>query len=99
MWDPRDPHVLLVVRRHDRGPLLAAANVSDSVRRVTADVLAWLGLSPDDLVDRLSGLPPQMRDGDVLLPPYAAAWLTARDPDTASAASAQRTQHVQTVQR
>ena len=29
VWDPRDPGVLLVVRRHPSGPLLAACNATD----------------------------------------------------------------------
>ena len=34
VWDPRDPGVLLVVRRGPDGPLLLAANVTDEERWV-----------------------------------------------------------------
>lgn len=75
VWDPRDPRVLLVVRRHPRGPLLAAANASGEEAWVAADVLHWLGLHTDGLRDALTGAPPALHDGAVRLDPYAAAWL------------------------
>jgi amylosucrase len=78
VWDPRDPGVLLVVRRHFHGPLLAAANMTARDAVVAGDALAWLGLDPDDLVDHLTGRAPHVRDGEVVLEPYAAVWLTAR---------------------
>ena len=80
VWDPRDEGVLLVVRRHQDGPLLAAANVTGEERVVTGDVLAWLGLSADHLVDQLTGRAPLTREGDVVLPAYSPAWLVAGPP-------------------
>ncbi len=77
VWDPRDPRVLLVVRRHPDGPLLAAHNVSGEEAWVAADVLLWLGLDPTDLRDALTGAPPAVHDGAVRLVPYGAAWLHA----------------------
>ena len=77
IWDPRDPRVLLVVRRHPDGPLLAAHNVSGEEAWVAADVLLWLGLDPDGLRDALTGAAPPVHDGAVRLAPYAAAWLHA----------------------
>jgi amylosucrase len=79
IWDPRDPGVLLVVRRHPRGPLLCAANVTGEERQVAADVLHWLGLHAAGLVDALTGDRPHLVDGAVRLPPYAAAWLHVDD--------------------
>ncbi|CAM3552971.1 alpha-amylase family protein [Nocardioides zeicaulis] len=75
VWDPRDPRVLLVVRRHHDGPLLAAHNVSAEEAWVAADVLQWLGLPVDGLRDALTGRAPEVRDGAVRLAPYASAWL------------------------
>jgi amylosucrase len=75
VWDPRDPGVLLVVRRHPTGPLLAAYNVTGEEARVDADVLHWLGLQTDDVRDAISGTAPSMHEGAVRLDPYAAAWL------------------------
>lgn len=75
VWDPRDPRVLLVVRRHPRGPLLAAANASGEEAWVASDVLHWLGLHTDGLRDALTGAPPELHDGAVRLAPYAAVWL------------------------
>ena len=77
VWDPRDPGVLLVVRRSPHGPLLAAANMTDRPARVPSDVFHWLGMAAGDLHDHLTGGPPTF-DGDAIaLAPYAAAWLTA----------------------
>ncbi len=75
VWDPRDPRVLLVVRRHPAGPLLAAFNVTGEEARVDADVLHWLGLHTDGLRDAISGTAPPMHEGAIPLEPYAAVWL------------------------
>ncbi len=77
IWDPRDPGVLLVVRKHPDGPMLCAANVTPEPRQVAADVLHWLGLHVDGLRDALTGAPPPLVDGAVPLAPYQAAWLVA----------------------
>ena len=77
VWDPRDPGVLLVVRRHESTPLLAAFNVTAEARPVARDVLQWLGLDPTRLVDHLTGTAPITYDGEVVLPAYGAVWLTA----------------------
>lgn len=86
VWDPRDPGVLLVVRRHPDGPLLAAANVTDREAWVAADVLHWLGLHPGGLegglVDALTGRAPGLHDGAVRLEPYASVWLHAAPSPT-----------------
>lgn len=75
VWDPRDHRVLLVVRRHVDGPLLAAHNVTDEEAWVAADVLHWLGLHVPGLRDALTGAAPDLHDGAVRLGPYASAWL------------------------
>lgn len=75
VWDPRDPRVLLVVRRHPQGPLLAAFNASGEEAWVDADVLHWLGLHTAGLTDALTGAAPDLREGAVRLAPWAAAWL------------------------
>ncbi|MEO6512659.1 MAG: alpha-amylase family protein [Nocardioides sp.] len=77
IWDPRDPAVLLVVRRSEHGPLLAAANVSDRPARVPSDVFYWLGMAAGDLHDHLTGERPRFEGDAIALAPYAAAWLTA----------------------
>ncbi len=74
--DPHDPGVLLVLRRHPLGPMLAAYNVADSPRTVPFQVLHDVGLDPTAVVDRISGAAPTLWDGAVQLPPYAAVWLT-----------------------
>jgi amylosucrase len=79
IWDPRDPGVLLVVRRHPAGPLLGAYNVTGEHRWVDADALHWLGLHTAGLYDAISGIAPDQHDGSVRLAPYAAAWLYDRD--------------------
>ncbi len=75
VWDPRDDGVLLVVRRHPDGPLLGAYNVTGREAWVAADVLHWLGLHVDGLVDAITGTAPPMHEGAVRLEPYAAMWL------------------------
>jgi amylosucrase len=75
VWDPRDPRVLLVVRRHADGPLLAAVNVSDEEAWIDADVLHWLGLHVPGLLDALTGTAPTLEEGAVRLEPWTAAWL------------------------
>jgi len=78
IWDPRDPGVLLVVRRGPDGPLLGAYNMTGRPAVVPGEVFMWLGLPRDDLLDHLAGRPPEVRDDAVHLAPYAAAWLTQR---------------------
>ncbi len=77
--EPRDPGVLLVLRRHPLGPMLGCYNVTDGPRHVPVEVLHEVGLDPARLHDRLTGLSPQVRGGAVALPAYGAAWLTAPD--------------------
>jgi amylosucrase len=77
-WDPRDPGVLLVVRRAPEGPLLMAANVTAEERWVADDVLHWLGLHTEGLHDALAGSTPDLRLGAVRLAPYQVAWLYDR---------------------
>ena len=77
VWDPRDPGVLLVVRRHAGGPLLAAFNMTDQPRSVDSDVLHWLGLHTPGLRDALTGQAPRLEHGSVPLAPHQAAWLVA----------------------
>ena len=79
IWDPRDPGVLLVVRRHPVGPLLGAYNVTGKERWVAADVLHWLGMHTAGSHDAIADLAPELHDGAVRLAPYAAAWLHDRD--------------------
>ncbi len=76
VWDVRDPGVLLLVRRHPQGQLLGAYNVTDDARSVPGEVLAWLGLGSAELVDHVTGAAPARAGDDVLLEPYAAAWIT-----------------------
>ncbi|QZY30833.1 alpha-amylase family protein [Nocardioides coralli] len=75
VWDPRDPGVLLVVRRAEQGPLLVAANMTAEQRWVADDVLHWLGLHTEGLVDAITGDRPELRSGAVPLAPYACVWL------------------------
>ena len=79
VWDPRDPGVLLVVRRHPAGPLLAAFNMTGEEAWVAADVLSWLGLHTAGLHDAIAGAAPELHDGAVRLAAYGTAWLHDRD--------------------
>ena len=84
VWEPRDPGVLLVVRRSPQGPLLMAANVTDEERWVGDDVLHWLGLHTDGLHDALGDAAPALRLGSVRLAPYQVAWLYDRQASAVS---------------
>jgi amylosucrase len=77
IWDPRDPGVLLVVRRSPAGPLLAASNMTDRPASVPSDVFHWLGMAAGDLHDHLAGERPRFDGGAIALAPYATAWITA----------------------
>jgi amylosucrase len=77
VWDPRDPGVLLVVRRSPHGPLLAAANMTDQVAHVPSEVFYWLGMPGGELHDHLTGDRPTFDGDSIALRPYAAAWLSA----------------------
>ena len=70
--DRDEPQLLLVVRRHPLGPLLAAYNLTERPAFVPADVMRDVGLGRT--VDRLSG---RTVDGEagVALDPYGAVWL------------------------
>jgi amylosucrase len=69
-----NPSVLAVLRRHAAGDLVQIYNVSADWQRIDDAVLGTLRLA--ELVDRLSGDAPQREDGQIVLPPYAALWLT-----------------------
>lgn len=74
---PDDPGVLLVVRRHPVGTLLAAANVTGDWRPVTGARLRELGLAT--ATDALTGdeVAPG-EDDNLWLAPWRAVWLVAR---------------------
>ncbi len=74
--DPRDPGVFLVARRHPRGALLGAYNVTPEDRHVPLEVLRSLGIDPAAAVDHLAGAPPLVRDEGMQLAPYRCAWVT-----------------------
>jgi amylosucrase len=70
-----NPAVLAVVRRHAAGDLVQLYNVSEEWQRVPTWVLGTLAGRP--VVDRLEGDVPRVEDAHLVLPPYAALWLTA----------------------
>jgi amylosucrase len=75
--EPRDPGVLLVLRRHPLGPMLGAYNVTDGPRPLPLEVLRTVGLDPETVVDRLRGEPLTVRGDTLTLAAYDAVWLTA----------------------
>jgi amylosucrase len=70
-----NPSVLAVVRRHAAGDLVQLYNVSEEWQRVPVRVLGTLAGAP--VVDRLGDETPRVEDHHLVLPPYAALWLTA----------------------
>ena len=73
--EPRNAGVFHVLRRHPLGPMLALHNVTDRPQSVGLDLLHEVGL-PSRPHDHVSGGPAAVRDGGVVLAPYAVAWLT-----------------------
>jgi len=71
-----NPAILGVVRRHAAGDLVQLYNVGEDWQRCDPWVLGTL--RDRDLVEHLAGDVPRLEDGQLVLPPYAAAWLTAR---------------------
>ena len=71
-----NPAVLAVVRRHAAGDLVQLYNVSEEWQRVPTWVLGTL--AGRAVVDRLEGGTPRVEDDHLVLPPYAALWLTAQ---------------------
>lgn len=70
-----NPSVLAVVRRHAAGDLVQLYNVSEEWQRVPTWVLGTLDGAA--VVDRLGDETPRVEDQHLVLPPYAAVWLTA----------------------
>ena len=77
---PRDPGVLLVLRRHPLGPMLGAYNVTDRPGEVPTSLLHDLGLG-DHPLDHVSGATLPLDGAPTLrLPPYTPLWLTHVSP-------------------
>ena len=68
------PSVLAVLRRHAAGDLVQLYNVSGDWQRIDDGVLG--SLRHTAVVDRLSGDSPLREDGQIVLEPYSALWLT-----------------------
>jgi len=71
-----NPAVLAVLRRHAAGDLVQLYNVSEDWQRCDSGVLG--SLRDGELVEHLGGDVPRIEDWRLVLPPYAAVWLTAR---------------------
>jgi len=68
------PAVLAVLRRHAAGDLVQLYNVSGDWQRIDDAVLG--SIRHTAVVDALSGDAPLREDGQIVLEPYAALWLT-----------------------
>ena len=68
--------VLAVVRSHAAGDLVQVYNASPDWQR--CDTFALGPLLGRPVVDRLSGEAPEIEGNQLVLPPYAALWLTGR---------------------
>jgi amylosucrase len=71
-----NPSVVAVLRRHAAGDLVQLYNVSEEWQRCDPRVLGLL--ADRELVEHLDGEVPRIEDWQLVLPPYAAVWLTAR---------------------
>jgi amylosucrase len=73
--DLQQPQLFAFLRRHPLGPLLAVHNVTEQPQHVSPVALDLVG--HDRPVDRISGRPARVEQGQVALDPYQAVWLTA----------------------
>ncbi|MFC6237035.1 alpha-amylase family protein [Longivirga aurantiaca] len=71
-----NPSVLAVQRRHAAGDLVQLYNFSGDWQRIDDSALG--SIRHTDVVDHLTGGTPLREDGQVVLEPYAALWLTTR---------------------
>jgi amylosucrase len=71
-----NPAVVAVLRRHAAGDLVQLYNVSEDWQRCDPSVLG--SLRDHELVEHLTGDVPRVEDWQLVLPPYAAVWLSAR---------------------
>ena len=71
-----NPSVVAVLRRHAAGDLVQLYNVSEEWQRCDPRVLG--SLLDRELAEHLEGEVPRIEDGQLVLPPYAAVWLTTR---------------------
>jgi len=62
-----------IARRAPTGPVLCLFNFSEAPQRVAVDGLRAEGA--ERLVDILTGAEPELAEGALVLPPYAALWL------------------------
>jgi len=69
-----NPSVLAVVRRHAAGDLVQLYNFSGDWQRIDDSALGTIRHTA--VVDHLTGGSPMREDGQVVLDPYAALWLT-----------------------
>jgi len=70
-----NPAVVAVLRRHAAGDLVQLYNVSEEWQRCDPSVLG--SLRDRELVEHLAGDVPRVEDWQLVLPPYAAVWLSA----------------------
>jgi amylosucrase len=73
--DLQMPQLFAFLRRHPLGTLVAVHNVTEQPQRVSPMALYLVG--HDHPVDRLTGRPARVDQGQVVLDPYQAVWLTA----------------------
>jgi amylosucrase len=71
-----NPAIVAVLRRHAAGDLVQLYNVSEDWQRCDPSVLG--SLRDHELVEHLGGDVPRVEEWQLVLPPYAAVWLSAR---------------------
>jgi amylosucrase len=75
--DLQQPQLFAFLRRHPLGTLVAVHNVTEQPQQVSPMALYLVG--HDRPVDRISGRPARVDQGQVVLDPYQAVWLTVPD--------------------
>jgi len=73
--DFQQPQLFAFMRRHPLGTLLAVHNVTEQPQQASPMALYLVG--HDQPVDQITGQPARVDQGQVVLDPYQAVWLTA----------------------
>jgi amylosucrase len=73
--DFQQPQLFAFMRRHPLGALLAVHNVTEQPQQASPMALYLVG--HDQPVDQITGQPARVDQGQVVLDPYQAVWLTA----------------------
>lgn len=93
---PQNPHLFAFMRWHPEGArTLVIANFNVGQQQEPLGFLHQCGFDPAHVVDKISGHPPTMQTGSVVLAPYQCYWLT----DDSTFGAFQQAEEMQALQQ